>query len=106
LEVTGGKFWKPYGPELDAILKNRKPAANQTDSSTPAGMDPRLYEYRPAIDLTNARLRKLAAALGPAYVRVSGTWANSTYFPDTDHAPSKPSTGFMGVLSRQQWKGV
>ena len=21
LEVTGGKFWKPYGPELDAILK-------------------------------------------------------------------------------------
>ena len=106
LEVTGGKFWKPYGPELDAILKNRKPAANQADSSTPAGMDPRLYEYRPPIDLTNARLRKLAAALGPAYVRVSGTWANSTYFPDTDHAPSKPPTGFMGVLSRQQWKGV
>ena len=21
LEVTGGKFWRPYGPELDALLK-------------------------------------------------------------------------------------
>ena len=41
----------------------------------------------PPIDLTNARLRKLAAALGPAYVRVSGTWANTTYFPTSDKAP-------------------
>ena len=38
------------------------------------------YAYRAPIDLTNARLRKLAAALAPAYVRVSGTWANATYF--------------------------
>jgi hypothetical protein len=43
-------------------------------------MDPALYRQRPPIDLTNPRLRKLAAALGPAYVRVSGTWANTTYF--------------------------
>ena len=107
LEVTGGKFWKPYGPELDAILKEGKPAAPaQADGATPAGMDPRLYEYRPPIDLTNPRLRKLAAALGPAYVRVSGTWANTTYFPDTDEAPAKPPAGFMGVLSHQQWKSV
>lgn len=107
LEVTGGKFWKPYGPELDAILKEGKPAAPaQVDGATPAGMDPRLYEYRPPIDLTNPRLRKLAAALGPAYVRVSGTWANTTYFPDTDEAPAKPPAGFMGVLSHQQWKSV
>src|SRR3984893_11572689 len=81
LEVTGGKFWKPYGPELDALLK--QPAATPAASfsgDTPAGMNPGLYQYRPPIDLTNARLRKLAAALRPAYVRVSGTWANSTYF--------------------------
>jgi hypothetical protein len=107
LEVTGGKFWKPYGPELEAILKEGRPTkAAPSDGSTPAGMDPRLYEYRPPIDLTNTRLRKLAAALGPAYVRVSGTWANTTYFPDTDQAPSTPPPGFMGVLSRQQWNGV
>src|SRR5690348_18088576 len=78
LEVTGGRFWRPYGPELDAAL--RQPAPAPSGSHTPAGMNPALYEYRPPIDLTNARLRKLAAALGPAYVRVSGTWANTTYF--------------------------
>ena len=27
LEVTGGKFWKPYGHELDAILKQPAPTA-------------------------------------------------------------------------------
>jgi hypothetical protein len=61
-------------------------------------MKPALYDYRPPIDLTNARLRKLAAALGPAYVRVSGTWANSTYFPDKDEAPAEPPAGFAAHL--------
>ncbi len=107
LEVTGGKFWKPYGPELDAILKEGKSSrAAAAASDTPAGMDPRLYQYRPPIDLGNARLRKLASALAPAYVRVSGTWANTTYFPDSDEAPSTPPPGFVGVLTREQWKGV
>ena len=27
LEVTGGKFWRPYGPELDAALRNNRPPA-------------------------------------------------------------------------------
>ena len=56
-------------------------------------MNPDLYEYRPPIDLTNSRLRKLAAGLGPAFVRVSGTWANTTYFPDSDDAPKAPPAG-------------
>src|SRR5690348_13751055 len=71
LEVTGGKFWRPYGPELEAMLgKPGRPAASSS-GDTPAGMDPGLYEYRPPLNLTNPRIRKLAAALGPAYVRVS-----------------------------------
>lgn len=107
IEVTGGKFWKPYGPETDAILKEGKPAAAApSEGDTPAGMDPRLYQYLPPLDLTNARLRKLAGALGPAYVRVSGTWANTTYLPETDQAPARPPAGFIGVLMRRQWKGV
>src|SRR3954451_15977311 len=73
LEVTGGKFWKPYGPELEAALRQPAPATTSSTASsggdTPAGMNPALYQYRPPIDLTNARLQKLAAALGPAYVR-------------------------------------
>ena len=105
LEVTGGKFWKPY-KDLDAESK-AKPATNQSSSSTPAGMDPGMYKYRPPIDLTNSRLRRLAAALAPAYMRVSGTWANTTYFHDADTAaPTTPPKGFDGVLTRQQWKGV
>ena len=42
LEVTGGKFWRPYGPELTAAL--REPAPAKTSSGdTPAGMNPALY---------------------------------------------------------------
>src|SRR4051794_32795504 len=69
-------------------------------------MDPRLYQHRPPSDLTNTRPRSFAAPLGPPYERSSGTWANTTYFPDTEQAPAKPPAGFMGVLTRQQWKGV
>jgi heparanase len=103
-EVTGGSFWKPYKGQ-----GSKKTAATPSmpkSHSIPAGMDPSLYQYRPPIDLSNARLRKLAAALGPAYVRVSGTWANSIYFADTETAPAKAPSGFSGVLTRKQWKGV
>src|SRR5438309_8520237 len=86
VEVTGGRFWKPY-------------ESNTSDRHSD------LYEYRPPIDLTNPRLRRLAAALSPAYMRVSGTWANATYFADSESAPSAPPPGFNGVLSRQQWRG-
>ena len=103
-EVTGGSFWKPYKSQTSGKT-GEKPSAPQSDS-TPVGMDPNLYQYRPPIDLSNARLRKLAAALGPAYVRVSGTWANSVYFADSDTPPTKAPTGFSSVLTRQEWKGV
>ena len=102
LEVTGGKFWRPFGPELDSILRGPTPDGS---GETPAGMDPGLYEYRPPLDLADPRLRVLAAALGPAYVRISGTWANTTYFADSDRT-SKPPPGFNGALTRAQWKGV
>jgi hypothetical protein len=101
-EVTGGKFWKPYHGQSSAA-EGRKPAES---GSTPAGMDPSLYQYRPPINLTNPRLRKLAAALGPAYVRVSGTWANSVYFASTENPPEKAPAGYSGVLTRKEWKGV
>jgi heparanase 1 len=101
LEITGGMFWKPYGS-----ASNGQTAGASERSSVPAGMDANLYEYRPPVDLSNSKLRKLAAALGPAYVRVSGTWANTMYFADADPAPTSPPSGFNGVLSRERWKGV
>ena len=61
LEVTGGKFWKPYGPELDALLlKGQQPAPTAPEGGdTPAGMNPALYQYRPPIDLANMSTAKL-----------------------------------------------
>lgn len=110
LEVTGGKFWRPYGPGLAAALRQPKgkpvSAGGEAEGDTPAGMNPDVYEYRPPIDLGNRRLRTLAAALAPAYVRVSGTWANTTYLPNTDAIPEAPPPGYGGVLTHGQWKGV
>lgn len=105
VEVIGGRFWKPYLGSAAADSK-AQPAAQQKDF-TPAGIDPNLYQYRAPIDLSNPRLVKLAAALGPAYVRVSGTWANSAYFQDSDNpAAGNAPSGFSGVLTRKEWKGV
>ncbi|WP_271499580.1 hypothetical protein [Bradyrhizobium sp. CCBAU 11357] len=85
VEVTGGRFWKPYPRTARAF--------DQRDR----------YSARPPIDLANAQLRRLAAALSPAYLRVSGTWANATFFAE---APGQPPPGFNAVLSRAQWRGV
>jgi hypothetical protein len=86
VEVTGGRFWKSYGEH---------PAA---------GSD--LFAYRPPIDLNNAKLRRLAAALAPTYMRVSGTWANSTYLSDAEDSSSTPPAGFNGVLTCRRWRDV
>uniref|UniRef100_Q022K2 Glycoside hydrolase, family 79 n=1 Tax=Solibacter usitatus (strain Ellin6076) TaxID=234267 RepID=Q022K2_SOLUE len=99
VEVTGGRFWKPYA--------SAAPASAPKPDAAPAGLPADLLEYRPPIDLANARLRKLAATLGPTYIRVSGTWANTIYFHDSDDAaPEKPPAGFNAILTRKQWKGV
>jgi heparanase len=109
-EVIGGNFWKPNTSANIAALKAQVAApASQpgSASSAVAGHDPTMFQARPPIDLSNARLRKLAAALAPAYMRTSGTWANSIYFHDSDGPPpATPPDGFQGVLTRPQWKNV
>lgn len=100
VEVTGGRFWKPYR-SMPATAPQQQPGAH---SSALPGAD--LYEYRPPIDLSNPRLRKLAAALAPSFLRVSGTWANSTWFQDNDEPAARPPAGFRSVLTRAEWKGV
>lgn len=81
VEVTGGEFWKPYDAGPGKVV-------------------------RPPIDLGSERLRNLARALGPAYIRVSGTWANSTYFDPNGTAGAVAPAGYRGVLTGDQWKGV
>lgn len=85
VEVTGGRFWKPY--RYGKVL-------------TPEDR----YRYRPPIDLANPRLRRLASALGPSYVRVSGTWANTTWY--AGRAGGKRPEGFAQTLTHQQLRGI
>src|SRR3954471_15961139 len=118
-ELTGGIFWKPY----DEIATSnpvsrpsgRRPAprgrtvatAKSTDSASGANFYARLKQPMKPIDLSNPRLRKLAAALGPAYVRSSGNEADGIYFHDSDGpAPAQVPKGFTSVLTRQEWKGL
>ena len=109
VEVTGGRFWAPYKKGAAAAAPAPPaPRSNQTvlpQSLSAASED--MFAMRPPIDLYDARLRKMAAALAPAYMRVSGSWANATYFHDSDDPPpATPPKGFNGVLTRKQWKGV
>jgi heparanase len=83
VEVTGGRFWAPYGGP-----------ANER------------YRQRPPIDLTDPRLIALAKGLGPSLLRVSGTWANNTYLEAEGEHLSAPPAGFVQVLTRSQWKNV
>jgi len=105
VEVTGGRFWKPY--------KSAAKEASAARPSTPTGGNQQVgsaagpYEYRPPINLGDSHLRNLAKALGPAYLRVSGSWANSTFFQNNDDPAMKQAPdGFRQVLTRAEWKGV
>ncbi len=89
VEVTGGQFWKPY-----SAINTKVASAEER------------FAARAPIDLHDSRLRELAAALGPVYLRVSGTWANSTFFADSNALPVAPPAGFKGILTRQQWRDV
>jgi hypothetical protein len=92
-EVVGGDFWVPYHLIDTARVRKEGFAA--------------LKRKIPAIDLYNQKLRNLASALGPMYIRVSGTWANTTYFQDNDEPKlDKAPEGYENVLTRKEWKGV
>lgn len=83
-ELIGARFWGPY----------------RSDGGVPADR----FAAREPLDLKRAsRLRMLAKALAPAYVRVSGTWANKVWF--ADRAGPAP-TGFEGTLTRRQWASL
>jgi hypothetical protein len=100
-EVIGGRFWAPYP-------KPGETAARPAGPSGGVDMAAAMFRKREPLDLArNRRLRNLAKALGPAYVRVSGAWANTVYFQDDDAAPLQaPPAGYQGVLTRAQWAGV
>ena len=102
IEIVGGKWWAAYPPNGPTAL----PVAAQKQSAA-SGIGRSAMSDRLPLDLADGRLRKLAAALSPVYVRISDTWANTLYFQDTDDSVARPApAGFGAVLTRPQWKGV
>ena len=95
-EVTGGTFWKAYteaqvdGTEEFPVIKDWSNMAN-------------LQQWYDPIDSTNPRLIKMAKELGTAWVRVSGTWANKTYYDFDGKFGGKVPEGFQNVLTKEQW---
>lgn len=106
LEVTGGRFWKPYNDIPAAAASTSQAASGAGNGNAPAGMSPDLYQDPAPNRSYESPLRAMAHALGPAYVRISGTWANTTFFADTDTPPKEPPAGYGGILTRQQWLGA
>ncbi|MCP1661045.1 hypothetical protein [Neisseria perflava] len=106
VEIVGGTFWKPYKSmphDADGKPIINIPKQEQHDVSV---RNDALYQKLPEADLANPRLRALAAALAPAYMRVSGTWANAVYFHDGDTPLNQAPQGFANVLTAKQWQGV
>lgn len=101
-EVTGGTFWKAYTPGQIAGTEEFPPIGGIGDITTTT----ELMEYYPPIDLYNERLRALAKALGPAWVRVSGTWATKTYYDLEGKTGGRVPDGYASILTRDQWIGV
>ena len=95
-EVTGGTFWKAYteaqvdGTEEFPVIKDWSNMGN-------------LQQWYDPIDTTNPRLIKLAKELGTAWIRVSGTWANKTYYDFDGHTGGKVPEGFQNLLTKEQW---
>ena len=102
-EVTGGTFWKAYTP--GQIAGTEEFYVEPTTEGI-AAMYKDLMQVYPPIDLYNEKLRKLTRNLGPAWVRVSGTWATKTYYDFDGTTNGVAPDGYLNVLTKDQWIGV
>ena len=135
-EVTGGTFWKPYTPDQVAgtepyplarplwgsaggssaedAASDGPSIGNAAGEGTAAKLDmsavlddtKNLMAWRGPVDLGNERLRRLARAIGPSWVRVSGSWATGTYYDFDGHTGGVAPKPYRAVLTRAQWEGV
>lgn len=103
-EVTGGTFWKAYTPGQIAGTEEFPPLTVNGLKDITAMAE--LMEYYPPVDLYDQRLRGLAKALGPAWIRVSGSWATKTYYDFDGATGGQAPEGYQSVLTREQWIGV
>jgi len=83
-QVVGGEFWNP-------------------DGGPPAEIP------FPPYDFDRPVLRRLTRAMlqgRPAYLRLSGTGANKTYYDMSRDPVTEPPAGYERVLTREQWDGA
>ena len=102
-EVTGGTFWKAYTP---AQIAGTEPFVLKGGFLGNATASTDLMQYYDPIDLSDKKLRKLAKEIGPAWVRVSGTWSTKTYYDFDGHTNGVIPEGYSAILTREQWLGV
>ncbi|MBQ8821690.1 MAG: beta-glucuronidase [Lachnospiraceae bacterium] len=95
-EVTGGTFWKAYTPEQ---VDGTEEFPVITDWHNMGN----LQQWYDPIDTRNEKLIKLTKELGPAWVRVSGTWANKTYYDFDGHTGGQVPEGYQNLLTKDQW---
>lgn len=98
-EVTGGTFWKAYTPGQIAGTEDFPPMKGMEDFA-------RSMQVYPPVNLYNEKLRSFARALGPVWVRISGTWASKTYYDFDGTANGTAPDGYQNVLTKEQWIGV
>ena len=60
----------------------------------------------PPVNLYDEKLRSLVKALGPAWVRVSGTWATKAYYDFDGTTGGTVPEGYLNILTKEQWIGV
>lgn len=83
-QVVGGHFWSPTG-EVQG-------------GGGAARVDP--------YDFSRPRLRRMAAELAPAYLRIGGSEADKVFY-DLDGDPTDPlPDGYSERLTTQQWDGI
>ena len=102
-EVTGGTFWKAYTP---AQIAGTEPFVLKGGFLGNATASTDLMQYYDPIDLSDKKLRKLAKEIGPAWVRVSGTWSTKTYYDFDGHTNGVVPEGYNAILTREQWLSV
>ena len=95
-EVTGGTFWKAYS---EAQVDGTEEFPKILDWTNMGN----LQQWYDPIDTKNPRLIKLAKELGTAWIRVSGTWANKTYYDFDGHTGGVVPEGFQNLLTKDQW---
>ena len=101
-EVTGGTFWKAYSPGQIAGTEEFKVTGELTDFTSMAD----LMQYYPPINLYDEKIRRYAKELGPAWIRVSGSWATKTYYDFEGTSGGVAPEGYASVLTKEQWIGV